>query len=197
MEYVVLAQIMIAQGRLDEAAGLLASLLAAAKAGGRYSRVIELLCLQALTAQSGGDTPEALSTLAQALAIAEPRGLIHAFVDKGPAMARLLYEAITQEIAPEYVQRLIAAFPIDAPKPSAAPHTQTREQEWVEQLSKRELEVLQLIAEGLTNPEIGARLYLSPHTIKAHARSIYGKLGVNNRTQAVYRAQSLGLLPPS
>jgi LuxR family maltose regulon positive regulatory protein len=65
----------------------------------------------------------------------------------------------------------------------------------VEPLSDRELEVLQLIAEGLTNKEIAARLYLSPGTVKVHAHNIYGKLGVNGRTQAVAKARSLDILP--
>jgi LuxR family maltose regulon positive regulatory protein len=65
----------------------------------------------------------------------------------------------------------------------------------IEPLSERELEVLQLIAEGLTNPEIASRFFLSLHTIKVHTRNIYGKLGVHNRTQAVARARALGILP--
>ncbi|NIQ75445.1 MAG: hypothetical protein GWN67_12525 [Phycisphaerae bacterium] len=67
--------------------------------------------------------------------------------------------------------------------------------EIVEPLSERELEVLQLIAEGLTNPEIAARLFLSLNTVKVHTRNIYGKLGAYNRTQAVARARALGILP--
>jgi ATP/maltotriose-dependent transcriptional regulator MalT len=62
-------------------------------------------------------------------------------------------------------------------------------------LSERELEVLQLIAEGLTNPEIASRLFLALNTVKTHSSSIYGKLGVHSRTQAVARARALGLLP--
>jgi LuxR family maltose regulon positive regulatory protein len=63
-------------------------------------------------------------------------------------------------------------------------------------VSERELEVLSLIAEGLTNQEIAAKLYLSLHTVKAHARNIYAKLGVSSRTQAVARGRALGILPP-
>jgi LuxR family maltose regulon positive regulatory protein len=74
-----------------------------------------------------------------------------------------LYEATRRDIAPKYVQRLIAAFPIDEPEPIDA--QQTQGQEWVEPLSTRELDVLKLIAEGLTNPEIGSRLFLSPHLL--------------------------------
>jgi LuxR family maltose regulon positive regulatory protein len=67
----------------------------------------------------------------------------------------------------------------------------------IEPLSERELEVLELIAKGLTNPEIASRLYLSPNTVKAHTRNIYGKLNVHNRTQAVATARIVGVLPPT
>ena len=109
-------------------------------------------------------------------------------------MARLLREALSRGVRPEYVRRLLAAFPIDEPDggaPRTAPGAGTR---LAEPLSARELEVLPLIAEGLTNHEIAARLYLSLHTVKAHARNIYAKLGVNSRTQAVARARALGYL---
>jgi LuxR family maltose regulon positive regulatory protein len=72
---------------------------------------------------------------------------------------------------------------------------QAPESELVEPLSEREIKVLQFIAEGLTNQEIVSRLYLSLNTVKVHTRNIYGKLGVNNRTQAVARARALGILP--
>jgi LuxR family maltose regulon positive regulatory protein len=65
---------------------------------------------------------------------------------------------------------------------------------WVEPLTERELEVLRLIADGLSNLDIAGRLVITVGTVKAHTSSIYGKLGVNTRTRAVARAQSLGLL---
>jgi len=61
-------------------------------------------------------------------------------------------------------------------------------------LSPRELEVLQLIAEGLSNHEIGERLFLALDTVKGHNRRIYDKLQVQRRTEAVARAHELGLL---
>lgn len=91
----------------------------------------------------------------------------------------------------EYVRLLLAAFegkefhpPIASQKPL------------IEPLSEREIEVLQIIADGLTNQEIASRLYLSLNTVKVHTRNIYGKLDVNNRTQAVARARDLGILTP-
>jgi LuxR family maltose regulon positive regulatory protein len=110
-------------------------------------------------------------------------------------MARLLHEALTRGIAPDYARRLLSAFPIAETEQTAPSTTQAPKSELVESLSERELEVLQLVAEGLTNPEIASRLFLSLNTVKAHTRNIYGKLGVHNRTQAVARARALGLLP--
>jgi LuxR family maltose regulon positive regulatory protein len=110
-------------------------------------------------------------------------------------MARLLYEALTRGIAPDYARRLLAAFPVAEPEQTNALKKQAPESDLIEPLSERELEVLQLIAEGLTNPEIASRLFLSVHTVKAHTRNMYGKLGVHSRTQAIARARALGILP--
>jgi LuxR family maltose regulon positive regulatory protein len=133
--------------------------------------------------------------LERALTLAEPGGFIRIFVDEGPPMAHLLYEAVTRGIAPEHARRLLAAFPMPEPEQAGPPDTQAPESGLIEPLSERELGVLQLIAEGLTNPEIASRLFLSLHTIKVHTRNIYGKLGVHNRTEAVTRARALGVLP--
>ena len=110
-------------------------------------------------------------------------------------MARLLYKAVTRGIAPDYARQLLSEFPVAEPAQADPSEARASSSELVEPLSKRELEVLELIAEGLTNPEIASRLFLSPHTIKAHASNIYGKLDVHNRTQAVTRARALGVLP--
>jgi LuxR family maltose regulon positive regulatory protein len=195
MEYVVLARILIAQGRLDETRRLLQRLLETAETGGHTSRAIEILMLQALTFQAGGDTTRAIAALKRALTLAEPGGFIRIFVDEGPPMARLLYEAVTREIAPSYARRLLATFPVAEPEQTGPSKTQAPKPEVVEPLSERELVVLQLIAEGLTNPEIASRLFLSLNTVKVHTRNIYGKLGVHSRMQAVARARALGILP--
>jgi LuxR family maltose regulon positive regulatory protein len=196
MEYMVLARILIAQGRLDEATRLLERLLEATETGGRTSRVIQILMLQALAFQAEGDTARAMAALERALTLAEPGGFVRVFVDEGPPMARLLYEAATRGIAPDYARRLLAAFPAAEAEQTGPSKTQAPKPELVEPLSERELEVLQLIAEGLTNQEIASRLFLALNTVKAHSRNIYGKLGVHSRTQAIARARALGILPP-
>jgi len=192
---VVLARILFAQGRSVEATKLLLHLLHAAEAGGRTSKAIEIRILQALTFQAGGEIPRALAALEQALALAEPEGFVRIFADGGPPMARLLYEALSRGIAPGYTRRLLAAFPVTESEQAAPSDALSPNASLIEPLSERELEVLALLAEGLTNREIASRLYLALNTVKAHASNIYGKLDVHNRTQAVAKARTLGLLP--
>ena len=135
--------------------------------------------------------------LGEALALAELGGFIRTFVDEGPPMARLLYEALARGISPENARRLLAHFPDAEPEQAGSSKTHDPDSEWIETLSEREIEVLQLISEGLTNQEIATKLYLSLHTVKVHARNIYGKLGVKNRTQAVAKGKALGFLSPT
>ena len=89
----------------------------------------------------------------------------------------------------------VRLFPDVEPEQASPASTRAPESDLIEPLSERELQVLELIAKGLTNPEIASRLYVSLHTIKAHAQHIYGKLGVHSRTQAVARARAFGILP--
>ena len=155
---------------------------------------LKTMILQAVAFQALGERARAVELLDGALALAEPGGFIRIFVDEGTPMARLLREALSRGVRPEYVRRLLAAFPIDDAGRATSPATRVAGSRLAEPLSVRELEVLPLIARGLTNQEIAARLYLSLHTVKAHARNIYAKLGVSSRTQAVARGRALGLL---
>lgn len=200
-EHIVLARVLIAEYKSQgadhsvlEAMGLLERLLQAAEAGGRIGRVIEILVLQALAHHIQGDTSAALDPLQRSLTLAEPEGYVRIVIDEGLPMARLLYEALSHGVEPEYIRRLLAAFPVAESEQTTSSPSRVSESELVEPLSERELEVLQLIAEGLTNQEVATRLYLSLHTVKVHARNIYGKLGAKSRTHAIAKGKALGIL---
>jgi LuxR family maltose regulon positive regulatory protein len=193
-EYIVLARFLLANGQLDEAANLAQRLLEAAEAGGRVSRMIEILIVQALLFQARSDSFQSMKALERTIALAQPGGFVQVFVDEGPPMARLLYEALSRGIAPAYVQSLLAAFPVEEPDQLRRAQTQSDESEWIDPLSEREIEVLRLVAQGLSRQEIASQLVLSLNTVKTHARNIYGKLGVHSQMQAVGKARALGLL---
>lgn len=160
---------------------------------------MEIHVLSALAQQMLGNSRDAAEHLGHSLALAEPEGYVRIFLDEGEPMRRLLQAARQQDIYADYVMALL-----DIPEPeSAAPHpagedttrvSPTAPIDLVESLTSRELEVLRLLAEGLTNPEIGQRLFLSPNTVRTHTYNLYGKLGVHNRMNAVSRARELGLL---
>ena len=115
IECIVLTRTLIDQGSLDEATKLLQQLLNTAEAGKHTSRIIKILILQAMKFQAGDDTTQALVTLERALTLAKPEGFIRIFVDEGPVVARLLHEALSRGISPDYVRQLLAAFPLDEP----------------------------------------------------------------------------------
>ncbi len=189
-EYIVLARIFIAQERFDEASNLLQKLLLAAETDGRTSKSIEILMLQTLAFKGLGETVQAQNALHRTLTLAEQGGFKRIFLDEGLRMRNLLKEVKVENGRTEqYIYLLLAAFENNKPVPKPS------QQALIEPLSNRELEVLQLIADGLSNQQIGSHLYLSINTIKGHSRNIFGKLGVNNRTQAAAKARSLGILP--
>jgi LuxR family maltose regulon positive regulatory protein len=194
--YILLARILTAQDKIEEAVNLLEHLEVLAKKAERNTSVIEILILQSLAHQSGGDISKSMIPLRRALSIAEPLGFIRIFVDEGKEMEQMLHNALSREIAPQYVSLLLRAFSGAEKSPTKSPLKSIPESGLVEPLSDREIEVLKLIAEGLTNQEIANRLYLSLNTVKVHTRNIYAKLGVNNRTQASIQARALGILPP-
>jgi ATP/maltotriose-dependent transcriptional regulator MalT len=197
LEYLALARHNIAQAQYDEALRILKSLLAIAQSLSRTSREIETLIQLALAYEGLEETDKSLSALEQALSLAEPRGYLRTFVDEGQPMENLLQKALSKEIAPEYIHQLLAAINVDKARLSAKHAEKTNQSGLIEPLSEREIEVLQLIAEGLTNQEIAAHLFLAPSTVKVHTRNIYRKMGVNHRTQAVKKARGLDLLSAS
>jgi LuxR family maltose regulon positive regulatory protein len=202
-EHISLARVLIALYKNDreersihEAMGLLERLLQAAEEDGRIGNVIEILVLQALAHEAQCESLSAFVPLERVLTLAEPEGYVRTFVDEGPSMEQLLLEAAARGIMPDYTGKLLAAFEAegridsdDSPRP-----TPPASQPLAEPLSDRELEVLRLIAQGLSNREIGERLFLAIITVKGHNRNIFRKLQVRRRTEAVARARELGLL---
>jgi LuxR family transcriptional regulator, maltose regulon positive regulatory protein len=193
-EHITLARVLVAKYRSDllvdstkDVLKLLERILSAAEAGGRIASVIEILILLALAHESKDDRSSALIHLEHALSLAEPEGYFQIFIDEGSPMEKLLNETAKQGMNSDYSRKLLVAFEGKDAHPN---------QQLIESLSERELEVLELVAQGLSNREISERLFLALDTIKGYNRKLYGKLGVKNRTQAVNKAISLKILPP-
>jgi LuxR family maltose regulon positive regulatory protein len=206
-EYLLLARLYLARGFPAEALEILEALLAVDERKGRGRRIIEVLALQAVALEAAGEGDRALAVLQRALALGGPEGFARTFIDEGAPMRRLLQGAVQRGIEPEHAGRLLAALleeeatghrkpgitgksPLPLPQiPSGKPQVGL-----IEPLSGRELEVLRLIAQGLSNSEIAARLVITLSTVKGHTANIYSKLAVNSRTQAAARARELGLI---
>jgi LuxR family maltose regulon positive regulatory protein len=212
LPHILLARVLLAadatsqpRHSLDEILDLLDRLAEATAQAGWIHEQIQVLTLRALALQRrDAKSPQhrtgmalALDALSLALNLGEPSGYLRAFLDHGAPMLPLLREAAAQGVQLAYVERLLAAAAEIAPACPAElePRAETTAlQPLLEPLSAREIEVLTLIAQGLSNREVGERLYISPGTVKAHTSNIFGKLGVRRRTQAVARARALDIL---
>jgi LuxR family maltose regulon positive regulatory protein len=181
------ARVCLAQGDTAAALALLEPLSKQAEVKDWIDERLKIMILQAVALHAHGDKDKAVQLLGDALTLAEPGGFIRLFVDEGLPMAKLLSELAAQRIRPNYVRKLLAVFKVED-------HTTTTAQSLVEPLSERELHVLQLVAQGLSNREISEQLFLALSTVKGHNRIIFDKLQVQRRTEAVARARELGLL---
>ncbi|MBE2197414.1 MAG: LuxR family transcriptional regulator [Anaerolinea sp.] len=187
------ARVYLAQGNTAAALAVLELRRQQVEAKSLQDERLKVMALQAVAYQAHGERDTAVQLLAETLALAEPGGFIRLFVDEGAPMAQLLSAAAVQGIMPDYVGKLLAACEAEAQKDEAnayLPPTQSL----IEPLSQREVEVLQLITQGLSNHEISQRLFLALSTVKGHNQNIYGKLQVQRRTEAVARARELGLV---
>jgi LuxR family maltose regulon positive regulatory protein len=188
-EYLTLGRVLIAQNRVEQAIPLLDRLIISAEGAGRNGQLITYLSLQALAHHTLDDTGNALTTLSRALALGEPQSYLRTFVDLGSPMQDLLGIAARRGLAPNYVNKLLTAFPTVTVQPAAQ-----EIRELIEPLNERELTILHCLAGRLSNQEIASELYLSVNTVKWYARSIYSKLGVGNRRAAVVKARDLDIL---
>jgi LuxR family maltose regulon positive regulatory protein len=199
-EQIALAWLRLAEGHASDALPRLERQRALAEAGGRYGRLIEILGLQALALEAQGRPEEANETLLEAISLGRPEGYVRVFLDLGwPLYGLLERSAASASFAGDYVRDLLAAFhqERDAQRNRgavAAPLIPTPAEALADPLTERELEVLHLLAEGLSNKEIAGRLVIAPSTVKQHLKNIYGKLDVHSRTQAVARGRELALL---
>jgi LuxR family maltose regulon positive regulatory protein len=185
---IIQARVLLARGCPEEALKILMPLPPILEQWGRVTRSIETRNLIALAYQEQGDIDQAMITLEKALSLAEPGGYVRAFLDEGSAMLKLLQQAASRGITPEYVSRLISAFDAETSadrEPS---------QPLIDPLSEREMEVLHLLARGLSNPEIAQELVIAVSTVRSHLKSIYSKLNVHRRWDAVQRGKELGLI---
>jgi LuxR family transcriptional regulator, maltose regulon positive regulatory protein len=175
------ARSLLACGRAGESLAVVERWLAAAKERGLSDEILKSGIVRALALGDAGKDEEALSALREALAMAESGGIVRSFADEGPSVARLLEAMAAESPLSDHASRVLAAC-----RPGAAAPA--------ESLSAREREVLALVALGLSNQEIGERLFLALDSVKGHNRRIFEKLGVQRRTEAVARARELGLL---
>jgi LuxR family transcriptional regulator, maltose regulon positive regulatory protein len=195
-EHITLARVLIAvyqsnraEENVRDALVLLDRLLKAADEGKRTGSMIEVSILQALAHHARGNKAQALASLRRGLTLAEPEGYVRIFVDEGQVMTELLTSLSEVEGLKEYIRKLLSALG----KQSDA-HLPVPSEPLIDPLSDRELEVLRLVAQGLSNDEISKRLFLSVSTVKGHNLRIFSKLQVKSRTEAVARARELGLL---
>ena len=199
-EYLTLARILMAASSNRQASELLERLRQAAEAQDRMGSVLEILLTQALAYRAQGDTMAAFAALERGLALAQPEGYLRLFVDEGEVMRSLIldFRFWMEKRGPRegrsligYVDELLAAFARPAIPQS---EVEDQETEILEPLSPRELEVLELIEQGLSNQEIADRLFLALSTVKGYTRTLFDKLQVERRTEAVARARALGWL---
>jgi LuxR family maltose regulon positive regulatory protein len=204
------ARVHLARRDTAAALALLEPMRREAEAKGWEEQRLRVLVLEALADHARGEKDKALELLGDALARAAPAGFIRLFVDESAPMDQLLSEAAANGIMPDYVGRLLAVFEAEDRKTAASQQKgagrdpkragesssagSRGSQPLIEPLSQRELEVLRLIAEGLSNREISERLFVAVITVKGHNQRIFGKLQVQRRTEAVARARELGLL---
>jgi LuxR family maltose regulon positive regulatory protein len=195
-ELVLLARLRLAEGQPDEALDILEALANEAESGGRYFAWLEALIQQALALEAKGERESALEVLGRALVFAKTEGFVRVFVDEGDTMQQLLAAMLRKgsSAASDYIAKLLEAFRAGK-EPQAAPQAPKTLDGLIEPLTKRELEVLQLIAAGDSNQVIAQKLVITVSAVKKHSGNIFGKLNVNSRTQAVRCARQLGLLP--
>jgi LuxR family maltose regulon positive regulatory protein len=177
---------LIATKRASEALPILATCRESCEKRGLSTRTVETYVLLALARRARGEKGAALEALAAAVAEASPKGLARRFLRRGPPLLELLEEYTRGGNSRDpFVERLF----------SASREGEGGRKDRVEgPLSPREIEILRLIVEGRTAEEVAEILCVAPSTVRSHIKSVYAKLGVHRRIEALRRARELGLL---
>jgi LuxR family maltose regulon positive regulatory protein len=200
-EHIVLARVLLAKYQKDrdehvilKALDLLERFLKAAEDGKRLGSVLQILITQVLAYQVKGDTSKAYAALERTLTLAQPEGYFRIFVDEGEPLRSLLLgfrgaiekqsRGNNHELS-NYVDKLLSGF---------ARPMHIQQSSLIEPLSQRELDILRLFKTELSGPEIAQELVIAISTVRSHTKSIYSKLGVNNRRAAIKRATELNLI---
>ena len=197
--HITQCRILIAQGSaasLQEAGERLAVYKKKTEDENNTNQLINILLLQSLVCQKQSQSDEALTALARAITLADPGGYIRPFLELGPEMAELLVRLRQKGVAQMYIGRILAAFPDERREEKHLQAADGADSSLVEPLTPRELDVLALLAQGLTNKEIAQQLVISPGTVKQHAYNLFQKLQVSNRQQAVTKASAWGIRFP-
>jgi len=193
------ARVMIATGsheRLRHASEILETLLQSAKAVHNTYHIIEILVLQCMALEKLGRVDEALEVLQQVIKLAEPGGWVYPFVESGRPMAELLERLANQKGVSDYPRFVLDRFPTDEQQQPGTAAGESRaitgSEVWpAKPLTRRELDVLKLLAQRLQTKEIAARLFVSSETVKSHLKHLYQKLDVYNRRDAAIKAGEL------
>jgi ATP/maltotriose-dependent transcriptional regulator MalT len=192
-----LVRVLLAQGEAGAAIRLVERWQMHARAQGRTGSEIELLVLSALASAKLGKREQAVQLLVPALLLASPEGYVRVFVDEGESMAVLLHMVLSRwkgKSGADDVHRLLALLEAEQRAHGSLPPVTPHREPPREPLSARERKVLRLLSAGFSNAEIAAELVVSVNTVRSQARSIYRKLGVKNRHEAVAAAQTWKLL---
>jgi LuxR family maltose regulon positive regulatory protein len=191
--------------RYEEALTALNDSIPCARTVRSNGELIRLLALQAAVVDALGERMPARSALREALVLGAPGGYIWRWLESSPRIVPLLRELrdhrVTSKAYYPYLDSVLDAFRDAgrytgryARRSADEEPARTLSGELLDPLTPRELEVMRLIGEGYSNPEIASELVVTVNTIKKHTSNIYGKLGVSSRTQAVARAHELKLL---
>ena len=184
------ARVLLAQQRPAAAAALLLRVLNEARHEQPQASTLPITVLHALALAASGDAEQARATLAVALPAAIAQGYVRTFVDEGAPMAALLRQVVLAGATPG-MDGLLTAFPPALLEASAA-NGIGRQSDAA--LSAREVEVMRLLAAGLSNQQIADELVIALSTVRTHTKHIYRKLGIRGRVRAVARATALDLL---